>query len=89
VSNGTVGEYVCVFVCVMVTYRVFHRFGQAAFTYGSSVLGSSQFSVLLQLPLKMRDTLCRTKYSKDYGMTLDLFESPLPFSIKIISEEVA
>jgi len=34
-------------------YIAFHRFGQAKFAYGGSVLGSSQFTLLLQLPLKM------------------------------------
>ncbi len=33
--------------------RVFHRFGQAKFPDGGSVLGSSQFSIMPQLPLKM------------------------------------
>jgi len=32
------------------TYRAFHRFGQAKFPDGGSVLGLSQFSVLPQLP---------------------------------------
>jgi len=32
---------------------VFHVFGQAKFPNGCSVLGSSQFSILLQLPPKM------------------------------------
>jgi len=35
-------------------YRAFHRFGQAKFPDGGSVLGSNQFSILPpQLPLKM------------------------------------
>jgi len=34
------------------TYRAFHRFGQAKFPEGGSVLSSSQFSILPQLPLK-------------------------------------
>jgi len=34
-------------------YRAFHRFGEAKFPDGGSVLGSSQFSVLPQLPPKM------------------------------------
>jgi len=33
-------------------YRAFHRFGQAKFLDGGLVLGSSQFSVLPQLPPK-------------------------------------
>ncbi len=33
-------------------YRVFHGFGQAKFAYGGSILGSSQFTLLLQLSLK-------------------------------------
>jgi len=32
---------------------VFQGFGQAKFTYGGSVLGLSQFSILPQMPLKM------------------------------------
>jgi len=31
----------------------FHTFGQAKFAYGRSVLGSSQFTLLPQIPLKM------------------------------------
>jgi len=34
------------------SYRVFNRFGQAKFPDGVSVLGSSQFSILPQLPRK-------------------------------------
>jgi len=37
---------------LLTTYRAFHRFGQAKFPDGGSVLGSSQFSVLPQLPQK-------------------------------------
>ncbi len=33
-------------------YRSFHRFGQAKFAYGCSISGSSQFTLLPQLPLK-------------------------------------
>jgi len=33
------------------TYRAFHRLGQAKFPDGGSVLGSSQFSIMPQLPL--------------------------------------
>jgi len=33
--------------------RVFHRFWQAKFAYGGSILGTSQFSLLPQLPQKM------------------------------------
>jgi len=33
-------------------YRAFHRFGQAKFAYGGSILGSSQFTLLSKLPLK-------------------------------------
>jgi hypothetical protein len=33
-------------------YRVFHRFGQAKFADGRSILGSSLFTQLLQLHLK-------------------------------------
>jgi len=33
-------------------YRAFHRFGQAKFAYGGSILSSKQFTLLPQLPLK-------------------------------------
>jgi hypothetical protein len=32
--------------------RAFHRFGQAKLAYGGLILGSNQFSLLSQLPLK-------------------------------------
>ena len=35
-------------------YKAFHRFGQAKITYGGLVLGLSQFSLLPQLPKKMK-----------------------------------
>jgi len=35
------------------TYRVFHGFGQAKIAYGGSILGSSQFALLPQLPPKI------------------------------------
>ncbi len=41
-------EYFCTF-----SYRAFHRFGQAKFPDGGSILGSSQFSILPQLPPKI------------------------------------
>ncbi len=34
-------------------HRAFHRFEQAKFAYGGSVLGLSQFTLLPQMPLKM------------------------------------
>jgi len=34
------------------TYRAFQGFGQDKFAYGGSILGSSQFTLLPQLPLK-------------------------------------
>jgi len=37
----------------MISYRAFHGFGKAKFPNGGSVLGSSQFSILPQLPLKL------------------------------------
>jgi len=36
------------------TYRAFHGFGQAKFADGGSILGSSQFTQLPQLPLKIK-----------------------------------
>jgi hypothetical protein len=35
-----------------ITYNVFHRFGHAKFGYGGLDLGSSQFSILPQMPQK-------------------------------------
>jgi len=35
------------------SYRAFHGFRQAKFAYGASILGSSQFTLLPQLSLKM------------------------------------
>jgi hypothetical protein len=35
-------------------YRVYHGFGKAKFAYGGLILGSSQFTLLPQLPLKTR-----------------------------------
>jgi len=43
------------------TYRAFHRFGQAKFPDGGSVLGWSQFSVLPQLPPKTMLSLKEVK----------------------------
>jgi len=36
-----------------ITYRAFHRFGQAKFPDGGSILGSKQFLILSQLPSKI------------------------------------
>jgi len=36
-----------------ISYRAFHRFGQAKFPDGGSILGSSQYSKLPQLPPKL------------------------------------
>ncbi len=38
---------------IYLLYRVFHGFGQAKFSDGGSILGSSQFSILPQLLLKI------------------------------------
>ncbi len=35
------------------SYIAFHGFGQAKFACGGMILGSSLFTLLLQLPLKM------------------------------------
>ena len=35
------------------SYRAFHRFGQAKFPNGGLILGSSQFSIVPQLPPKI------------------------------------
>ncbi len=38
-----------------IIYRALNGFGHAKFAYGGSNLGSSQFTLLPQLPLKMMD----------------------------------
>jgi len=40
-------------IALQYRHRVFHRFEQAKFGYGGSILGSSQFTLLPQLTLKM------------------------------------
>jgi len=42
-------------------YKAFHEFGQAKFPDGGSIFGSSQFSVLPQLPPKMMLSLKEVK----------------------------
>jgi len=37
-------------------YRAFHRFGQAKFPDGGSILGSRQFSILLAAPAASKNT---------------------------------
>jgi len=37
----------------LLSYRAFHRFGQAKIAHGGLALGSSQFLLLPQLPQKM------------------------------------
>jgi hypothetical protein len=44
---------VCIKINMWQFYRVFHRFGQGKFAYGGWNLGSSQFTLLPQLPLRM------------------------------------
>jgi hypothetical protein len=41
------------FETTLFLYSVFHRFGQAKFAYGGSILSSGQFLLLFQLPQKM------------------------------------
>jgi len=43
-------------------YRAFHGFGQAKFPDGSLVLGSSQFSILPQLPQKSTQNVKVAKF---------------------------
>jgi hypothetical protein len=50
---------------------VFHQFRQAKFADGGSILGSSQFWVLLQLPLKM--TLAKKEAKIQFKKILLLF----------------
>jgi len=44
------------------SYRVFQRFGQAKFADSGSILGSSQFTQLPQLPEKMMLDLKKVKF---------------------------
>jgi len=41
--------------------RAFHKFGQAKFVHAGLILGSSQFTILPQLPLKTRVDLKMVK----------------------------
>ena len=47
---------------VLTYYRAFNRFVQAKFAYGGLVLGSSQFTLLPQLPQKMTLNLKVVKF---------------------------
>jgi len=38
---------------LLLKYRAFHGFGEAKFAYSGSSLGSTQFTLLRKLPLKM------------------------------------
>ncbi len=51
-------------------YRAFHRFKQAKFPDGGLVLGSSQYSVLLQLPPKMMLSLKEVKIDSKISNSL-------------------
>ncbi len=44
----------CKINCSNNNYSVFHRFRQAKFAYGGSILSLSQFLLLPELPLKMK-----------------------------------
>jgi hypothetical protein len=57
-------------VCVPPSNRAFHKFGQAKFHDGGLVLGSSQFSVLPQLPPKMMLGLKEVKIDSKIGNSL-------------------
>jgi len=55
------------------SYRTFHRFGQAEFPDGGTVLGTSQFSVLPQLPPKMMLGLKEVKINSKISNSLSFF----------------
>jgi len=55
---------------ILSLYRVFHWFGQAKFTNGESILGSSQFTQLSRLPLKT--TLNLKKVKIDFKIIISL-----------------
>jgi len=48
---------------------VFHGFGQAKFAYGGSILGSSQFTLLPQLPVKAMVDLKVVKIDSEDKLT--------------------
>jgi hypothetical protein len=54
----------------VIDYRLFHGFGQAKFTYGGSILGSSQFTLLPPLPLKMMLSLKLVKIDSKISNSL-------------------
>ncbi len=57
------------------TYKAFHGFGQAKFSDGGSVLGSSQFSILPQLPPKVLLNSKVVKINPKIIMSLHLSKS--------------
>ncbi len=48
---------------------MFHGFGQAKFAYGGSILGSSQFTLLPQLPVKAMVDLKVVKIDSEDKLT--------------------
>jgi len=60
-------------------YRVFHRFGQVKFPNGGLILGSSQFSVLSQLPPKtmlgLKEAKIDSKISNSKQSNLNLWHT--------------
>jgi hypothetical protein len=59
-----------VFLIVKNTYKAFDGFGQAKFAYGGSILGSSQYTLLLQLPLKTMLDLKVVKINSKISISL-------------------
>ncbi len=54
-----------------VPYWAYHIFGNAKFAYGGSIFGSSQFALLLQLPLKTTLNLKVDKIDSEKIFLLD------------------
>ncbi len=65
--------------------RVFHGFGQTKFACGGSVLGSSQFTLLSQLPLKTMLSLKWSKWTKNKQMLIKMFFQPCQNRLKIMN----
>ncbi len=57
------------------SYKAFHRFGQAKLAYSGSILGSSQFTLLPQLPPKMMLDLKVVKIDSKIYKSLHYYKS--------------
>jgi hypothetical protein len=67
---------------------VFHQFRQAKFANGGSILSSSQFSILLQLPQKMKLASKMVKIDPKIIFSLPKIKIPETHCIKLASLQV-